>query len=85
MRVICAGLWRCQQDHDRVASGSLVRATNQLAADAAALKSFVHREIGQVRAVAEVGQRAGEADEQPAGSGGDDHVGVFDHSTDCLE
>lgn len=57
---------------------------NQAFADALVLVFGAHGQIGQVAAVAEIGQRAGNADGLFAVPRGDDEIGVTVHLADAV-
>jgi hypothetical protein len=55
MGIVRLGLRRCQQNQRRVQARCLVRSPDQFPADALPLVRLVHRQVGQVGAIGEVG------------------------------
>lgn len=73
-----------QQDEVAARAELGLRVGDEFDADALALIGHVHRQIGQVAAVGEVGDGAGHADEQLPVPGGHGQVGVSQHAGDGL-
>jgi len=70
---------RGQQDDGCLGSQFRLGAADQLFADAEALVADAHRQVGEVAAIAPIGERARDADQQVAGPGRHDEVGLIEH------
>jgi len=58
---------------------------DQLSPNAALLKFFIDRQIGQITTVSEIGYRPGDANQLRAVPCGDEQVGVCDHGSDAFK
>ena len=80
--VIVHRLRRRQQQQRDFPADRLAYPLDQRAADAAVLVGTVHRQVGQVAAVAEVGQRPADADQPLAVPGREHQIGIGEHPLD---
>jgi hypothetical protein len=69
VRIIRPRSGRGQQNQGRDEPGGLVRPPDQFAPDPLALVVSIHREVGKIRAIGEVGHRPSDADESSVDPG----------------
>jgi hypothetical protein len=84
VRIVSSRLRRGQEDEVGVQTAGLVGSPDQFPPDATSLKGIIHRQVRQLRAVGEVGDRARDPDEVPIDSRCQDNVGVVQHAADHL-
>ena len=82
--VVVDGGWSCEEDEGGIGAGGGVGMGEEFAADAETLVGLVDGEIGKVAGVAEIGERAGDADEMAAEACGDEEIGVAEHAFDSI-
>ena len=80
MRVIRSCQRSGQQNEHGIQAGCLVSLANQLLADSEPLIVSIDGQVGEIGAIAEVGDRARDANQAAGVSSRDDHLGVFEHA-----
>lgn len=83
--VVFAGGRGGEEDEGGVDAGGLVGAFEKFLADAESLELHIHREVGEIGAVGEVGERPGDADQLSVDAGGGDNVGPAQHAFEDVE
>jgi len=81
-RVVVDRRRRRQQDETAGATQAVLGLADQPGADPLSLVPVVDRQVGQIAAVVEIGDRARHSHETRGGSRGDDQIGVCQHPVD---